>query len=96
MAVFKRFPEPELSERFTHLGWFLGFVPVYLGEIETGCPLLAVRNWAPEFLLDLGEFLFGVFCLAADVAIPGMEFGYPIKITARLDGRPLLSARGDL
>lgn len=94
MAVFKRIPEPVLLQRFTHRGWFMGLVPIYLGEIETGCPVLAVRNWVPEVAFDLGSLLFELFCLAADVVIPGVEFEFPIKITGRLDGRPLLGAKG--
>lgn len=94
MAVFHRIPEPELRQRFSHRGVFMGVVPIYLGEIETGCPVLAVRNWVPEVAFDLGSLLFELFCLLADLAIPGAEFGFPIKITGRLDGHPLLGAKG--
>ena len=45
MAVFKQIPEAEIRAKFTHVGWFVGLVPVYLGAVESDCPDVVVRNW---------------------------------------------------
>lgn len=72
MAILKRMTDEELKN-FQHVGFIFGFVPVYIGNLNSDCPLVEVRNWYPDWLLDVGHFLFDTFC-------PNSE-GFVITVT---------------
>lgn len=68
---------------FTHRGW-LGLAPVYIGNLESGSPVLRARWTLFEWWLDLNEMMFGaVFALRA-IADPSFEPLWPIRITGEL------------
>lgn len=89
MAVFQRI-DPR-REGFVYRGWVFGLVPVYVGPVAgVEAPNVTVRNWIPEWTLDLGEALFAAFCWVAPLARPDFEPSIPIKLTGRLDGARLV------
>lgn len=86
MAVFSgRVSEKDLRERFVYRGWLYGIVPVYVGDVRQHSPALSVRNGVPEFVLDLSEAIVGAILTLA----PNFQPTHPIKLTGRLDGKPL-------
>lgn len=86
MAVFSgRVSEKDLREKFIYRGWLYGIVPVYVGDVRKHSPELSVRNGVPEFVLDLVEAIVGVMLTLS----PNFQPSHPIKLTARLDGKPL-------
>lgn len=96
MAVFQHIPPDQLRAHFRYRGWFLGLVPVYVGEVgHPQGPNVAVRNGVPEWALDLAHVLWGAFVSVAGLVNPmAYQAPFPIKITGRLDGRPF--APGEL
>jgi len=61
MAIlFDRVPASELGTKYTHFGYLHGFVPVYIGEVdnEADGPLIAVRNNWPDWLEDVGCWMW--------------------------------------
>lgn len=83
-VFFNRVPASELGTTFTHYGWFCACVPIYLGDLETDCPNVTVRNGVPDFLLDVVEGLFAAFCLVCSLANPAFIAEYPLLITGRI------------
>lgn len=85
MALFfNRVTKSELSTRFSHYGWFCGLVPVYVGNLDSGCPELEARNGIPEFYFTCIEGMFGLFCWAASFVNPEFEPMFPIQITGEI------------
>ncbi|WP_019104411.1 hypothetical protein [Chromobacterium haemolyticum] len=78
MAIFFQLSDEEIRAKFTHRATFCGFVPIYVNFDHIDCHV-AVRNWWPDWMLDVGMFLFD---LAADSV--GYERGWPIKIQGRI------------
>lgn len=58
MAVFDRLPQHVIKSEFTHYAKLHG-VPIYF-NIDSNA--VCVRNWYPEWLLDLGELFFTFTC----------------------------------
>lgn len=58
MAVFDRLPHHVVKSEFTHYAKLPG-VPIYF-NIDSNA--VCVRNWYPEWLLDLGELFFTFTC----------------------------------
>ncbi len=56
----------------THRGWF-GFLPVYVGGVNTGCPMLIPRIPLTGWLITVSAFIFNT--------LPGD--GFPIRITGK-------------
>lgn len=85
MAIFfDRVPKHDLGTRYTHVGLFYGFVPVYIGD-PFGCPDIAVRNGWPDWLLDLGDALFGMAVWANQLLDPTWENpGFFFKVTGEI------------
>lgn len=74
---------------FTHRGFVLGVVPVYLTDPAGSLPLLTTCNGIPELWLDLWQALFDTFCTFAAIVAPDFVPTFPIYVTGRLDGAPL-------
>lgn len=93
MKFFQHFEPDYLTRKFVYRGLLFGWVPVYIGDLRSGCPDISVRNGVPELVLDVGEALYDAFCRVASFL--GQDFdSYPITITGRLDGAAL--APGEL
>ena len=85
MSWFKPVSRAELGAKYTHSGWFLGLVPVYLGDIDSDTPVVAERNWVPEWYFWLVEAVFGLFCWANSILFKDFEPAFPIVITGRIE-----------
>ncbi len=85
MAVFDRLPAAQIQQDYTHYGRMFGLVPVYIGDPEGECPRICVRNWWPEWLLDVGEAVFGL-CVAVRLSLDhDYEALFPIVITGEIE-----------
>lgn len=85
MAIFNRLSKQVIEENFTHYGLFFGMVPVYLGNMDGPAPNLEVRNWVPDWTLDVAHVLFGWCCTCCYLMDPTWENpGFPIRITGEI------------
>lgn len=81
MSIFHPIPRAQLGSTFTHTGWFVGLVPVYVGNLEAEAPTVAERNGVPEWCFSLAELLFDAFCMASQAVNPAFVPAFPILIT---------------
>lgn len=73
MAIFHQIPDSDLGTRYTHYGLIHGWVPVLFGRLDSDAPLVAVENWMPDWIEDLGAWLFIAFDMLATVFWPGYK-----------------------
>lgn len=73
----------EVTMRYTHKGW-MGFCPIYVGDLDAEWPCLKARHWSLDWLLDLSVALMdaAMFCIEA---MGGQPRGYMIHIGDELD-----------
>ena len=83
MSLFDPIPSLQLRRLYQYRGWML-FAPVYIGAINSPAPNVTTRNGVPEWVLDLAECI--VMYLLASLY---PDAGFPLRITGRLDGKPL-------
>lgn len=81
MAIIHRLSTEEI-QRYTHYGLFCGVCPIYVSPYEPGCPL-AVRNWVPEWLLDVTHGLFEIFATTSG----NEDAPFQIKLTGEIRAR---------
>lgn len=84
MSLLKPVPSGELGTKYTHYGWFLGLVPVYLADVDSDAPVVVERNWVPEWYCWAVEALFGLFCWAASLVIPNFEPMFSMLVTGEI------------
>lgn len=96
MSLFKRIPARDLPAHFTHRGWFLGLVPVYLADVRTDSPRVETRNWVPDLALEVAAWLFEAFCWSCDVLGLPIDTSFPMLITGRIDGTRIADTSGAL
>lgn len=58
MALFNRLPDDQIASLFTHHAKLHG-VPIYFNINDHS---VCVKNWYPEFFLDIGELFFRFTC----------------------------------
>lgn len=88
MSVLRdRVPRAELGTLYTHKGWFLGLVPVYVGDPRSPVPLVVERNGIPVWWFDLVTCLHMLLCDLMCLASPEFEPTFFITITAKLEPR---------
>lgn len=58
MALFNRLPDDQIASLFTHHAKLHG-VPIYFNINDNS---VCVKNWYPEFFLDIGEIFFQLTC----------------------------------
>lgn len=75
-----------MMPKLTHKGLFCGIVPVYLDMSDEDMPMMCVRHWSLEPLLDVVEMLFGMCVFLRSLAEADYEPMYPIKITGEFNG----------
>lgn len=56
MAIFKRLTKEQIKQDYDHYALFMCIVPIYVGDVHGQCRV-AVRNWWPDCLLDLADFV---------------------------------------
>lgn len=83
MAILDRVPDELLgsADGFTHYGWFLGVVPVYVGSVDTDCPAVIERNWIPAAALDIAEGIFALYCYVRCALDKKYEPLYAIRLS---------------
>ncbi|WP_343590156.1 hypothetical protein [Paracidovorax wautersii] len=84
MSIFHPVPRTQLGSEFTHYGWFVGLVPVYVGDLDQVAPVVAERNGVPEWCFTLAEAAFGLFCWVSSMVSPDFEPSFPILITGEI------------
>lgn len=87
MSWLDPIPADELGTRFTHYGWFVGLVPVYIGDPDKDAPILAERNWVPVWWFSFVAWAFQRFCDVAELLDPDFEPLFPIQIAGRIESR---------
>ena len=79
MSILKRIPRAEISNVFTHKGWYAGIIPVYLilpvdGEFIDGDKMDSIpmteRNWIPEWALPVGIFIWSLLTVFHPITPP--------------------------
>jgi len=86
--IFNRVPRADLGTTFTHRGWLVGLIPVYIGAPDSSAPLFAERNGVPEWWFDL---VMSLYLLFGDVACwinPSFEPSFFFTITGELEQQP--------
>lgn len=73
MAIFHQIPDSELGTTYTHYGLIHGWVPVLFGNMDSEAPIVAVENWIPEWVEDVGAWLYVAYDLLATILWPGYE-----------------------
>lgn len=76
MALIHRLSRDEIERDYTHYAKLHG-IPIYFNINDSA---VCVRNWIPEFLLDIGEFFFGLYIFINDVDEPM----YAIKLCGEI------------
>jgi len=84
MSIFHPVPKAALRAHYTHYGWFVGLVPVYIGNPDSVGPTVTERNWVPEWYFTLVEGVFGLFCWACSILSPDFEPAFPLLITGEI------------
>ena len=84
MSWLNPIPRAELSTKYSHYGWFAGLVPIYLGDIDSDAPVIAERNWVPEWYFLVVEILFGLLCWVSSILFPSFEPAFPMLITGEI------------
>lgn len=80
MAVFKRLTQANIENNYTHYARFFGVVPIYFNA-DSPAALVAVRNWWPEWTLDLAMVIFDMLCRVREMTDPNWEYpGFPITL----------------
>lgn len=77
MSVLRRLSRDEIKENFTHKGWFMGVVPVYIDDPLSPFPVLATRNWIPDWYMDLVQTILET--------LPTNNLIYKIAITGEIN-----------
>ena len=68
----------------THRGWFL-VCPVYVGNLDTDCPVLEPRRPWLAWLEDVSIVLFDVAVALRQCVDPAYEADFPIILTGGLE-----------
>lgn len=80
MAVFDRITKQQLTRDFTHYGWIYGCCPVYVGDPDGECRI-AMRNYIPEWPLDLMEMIYGFAIQTMLLLNPHFQPVFAIRLT---------------
>ena len=72
MAIIYHVPDDIKRKHFTHKGWFLGVVPVWL-ELKPDNTVgnLIERNWVPVVFLDFVILVAETFGIENNIGITG-------------------------
>ena len=84
MGVIKRLSKEDINKDFDHYGLFYGIVPVYVGD-PYGEARVAVRNWIPEWTLDLANIFFDLVTITVQIANPNFEPLFFFHLTGKIN-----------
>lgn len=88
MAIFKRLTKAQIEKEFTHTALYCGIVPVYINMRNSDCPDVAVRNWYPEFLMAVMDFLLYPVEFVLQTVDPEHESMFSFKLTGLIGSEP--------
>jgi hypothetical protein len=69
--------QEEIESEYTHYAYLFCIVPIYFNVHNNA---VCVRNWWPEWLLDLFQAMFDCYCIAATTINPEIDPMFPIKV----------------
>lgn len=81
MAIIKRLPKVEIEADYTHYALMYGLIPIYFNEANNG---VCVRNWWPEWILDLADEVYWFFEGIQTTCDPMYEPMFPIKLVKKI------------
>lgn len=73
MSIRHPVPRTELGTKYSHYGLLFGLLPVYVGEAESGAPLVVERNWVPSICFDATEALIDLVEFVAQLLLLGRD-----------------------
>jgi len=74
----------EIREQFTHYGLMYGVVPIYVDMTDEDCPVVATRNFIPEWALTLVDVLWGTAIFFLTLVNPDYEPTFAITLTREI------------
>ena len=83
MSVFHRLTKEQILEDFDNYGFMHGIVPIYVGD-PGGENRVAVRNWCPEFVMDVMGFIHEIAAMALQTINPEFQPFYTIKVGKKI------------
>ncbi|OCH31313.1 hypothetical protein A6E13_01930 [Aliivibrio fischeri] len=84
MAIFKhRLTKQQIEQDYTHYAFLFCVVPIYFNYKTSA---VCVRNGCPEWLLDMFQAFFDLYCVIATSINPELEPMFPIKLTKEIKG----------
>lgn len=85
MAMFKhRLTKEQIEKDYTHYAFIFAVVPIYF---NTHTSAVCVRNWWPEWLLDMFQAFFDLYCVIATTINPQLEPMFPITILNEISAK---------
>lgn len=85
MAIIHRMSRTEIRSRYTHYGLLYGCIPVYVDMRQDPAPEVAVRNWLPDWLMDVGDLVFMMAVHTMQAIRPDYEPEFFIKLTGKIE-----------
>lgn len=84
MAVFKRLTREQIKNDYDHYALMFGIVPIYVGDVNGECRV-AVRNWIPEWTLDVADSIFSVCVSCMEFMNPDYEPMFFLKVGKEIE-----------
>ncbi|MDK9739336.1 hypothetical protein KI655_18740 [Vibrio sp. D404a] len=85
MAILKPISKQELQGNFDYYGLMYGFVPIYVGNIKSDAPNIAVRNGWPDWILDFADVVFEVSIVFVQAVKPDYNPEFFFKLTGKIE-----------
>ncbi|MET2951304.1 hypothetical protein ABXV18_24790 [Vibrio owensii] len=85
MAILNPIPQEELHRNFDYYGLMYGFVPIYIGNIKSEAPNIAVRNGWPDWILDFADGVFEFSNFFVQLFYPHYNPEFFFKLTAKIE-----------
>lgn len=83
MAIFKRLTKEQIKKNFKYKALAYGVIPVYFSDLEDPYPIVVVRNWVPDWTLEVASYVYFLFF---DLVDPYhlQERAFPFTITGKI------------
>lgn len=84
--LWNMIPKSELGpgKKYTHYGRIHGWVPVYFGDLDSDAPRVAVQNGLPDFIEDVGRWLFIIGEAIVDLAFDRPGEGWRLEVLGEI------------
>lgn len=57
MSIINPIGKSQIKTNFTHYGWFMGVVPIYIKNPYSDDPTLSERDWVPEWWFSFVSYI---------------------------------------